>query len=124
MNDVFFSRNLCIFVKSVFFNLFISKILCLCSISQFSIFNFNSDSDISDDVMIKANVHDVIFKSFIIFINRHNSIFRNFMNISLIFLQLFDLIRFSFQHFELLFKVFFNSFSFFFELFSVFLNQR
>ena len=111
MNDVFFNRNLYIFIKSVFFNLFISKILRLCSISQFLIFNFNSNSDISDDVIIKANIHDVIFKSFIIFINRHNSIFWNFMNISLIFSQFFNLIRLFFQYFELFFKVFFNNLS-------------
>ena len=122
MNDVSFNRNLCIFVKNVFLNLFISKILCSCSISQFLIFNFDNDSDISDDVMIKTNVHDVIFKSFIIFINRHNSIFRDLINISLIFLQLFNLIKFFFQHFELFFKIFFNSLSFLFEFFSVFLN--
>ena len=122
-NDVSFNWNLCIFVKNVFLNLFISKILRSCSISQFSIFDFNSDSDISDDVIIKTNVYDIILKNFIIFIDRHNSIFRNLINISLIFSQFFNLIRFSFQHFELLFKIFFNNFNFFFEFFSVLLNQ-
>ena len=120
----FLNRNFYIFVKNVFFNLFISKILRLCSISQFLIFNFDNDSDIFDNVIIRTNVHDVILKSFIIFINRHNNIFRNLMNISLIFSQLFNLIRLLFQHFEFFFKFFFNSFSFFFELFNVSLNQR
>ena len=121
-NDVSFNWNLCIFVKSVFFNLFILKILRSCSISQFLIFNFNSDRNISDDVMIKTNVHDVIFKNFIIFINRHNSIFRNFINISLIFSQLFNLIKLLFQHFKIFHLSFFQQFQFFFWLFSVFLN--
>ena len=96
-NDVSFSRNSYIFVKSVFLNLFISKILRSCSISQFSIFNFDNDSNISDDVINRTNVHDVIFKNFIIFTNWHNSIFRDFINISLIFSQLFNLIRLFFN---------------------------
>ena len=122
-NNVSFNRNFYIFVKSVFFNLFISKILRSCSISQFSIFNFDNDNNISDDVIIKANVYNIILKSLIIFINRYNSIFRDFMNISLIFFQLFNLIKLLFQHFKIFFEIFSAISALFFLIFQCFFES-
>ena len=68
-NDVSFNRKLYIFVKSAFSYMFISKILLQCDISQCFIFSFDNDDNIFNDVIIKIDNHDVIFKNFIFVIN-------------------------------------------------------
>ena len=74
-SGVSFNRKFRIFIKNVFFYMFISKILFQCDISQCFIFSFDDDDSIFNDVIIKIDNHDVIFKNFIFVIDWFSSIF-------------------------------------------------
>ena len=68
-SNILFNQKFRIFVRNIFFNMFISKILFQCDILQCFIFSFDDDDNIFNNVIIKINIHDVIFKNFIFIIN-------------------------------------------------------